>query len=982
MRGQKISHYKIIAEIGSGGMGVVYKAEDLTLGRPVAIKFLPAHLSRDEKAKKRFVREAKMASALNHPNIGVIHEIARTDDGRTYIVMAYYEGLTLKEKLAAGIVSVEQALDYAIQTASGLAEAHQQGIVHRDLTPGNLLVTGEDRVVIIDFGLARLASLSKLTQEGSILGTRSYLSPEQARGDEIDERSDIFSLGIVLFESLTGHLPFQGEYDASLLYSIVHQEPDPLAKYRSDIPETLQLVIARALHKDPAGRYQSVREMKNDLEAVRDEYFTRNPREISAHTTAAYTRRDGRSRLKMAAIALPLLAALILLFLWQQGRRAGPEPLSLAIIDFQDLTNSGDPTLSTGITSLVNVELVESDIIRVVSPAYLYELRRRLFGGPHGPIREDQGLEIARKAGARLLLTGRITNLESTPYVTWQLVDVGSGKSLGASRLENGNLARTADNIVAGVLPLLARESGLEASPPPSAGTLTSESPEAYKQYLAGVLARDEYRPGEALKDLELAVAIDTTFALAFFDLSKLYYGYLSAEQSLSVAGSLADRAWRLRARLGIKDRLRLEAWRMQLSARILEALDVYREMLTRWPDDRDILRDFADRLVSWMFYEEAISVAGEALALYPQDHILRQVYQGCLQRMGRFPEALEATQTYYRHYPQTANAHDELGRRYLGLGLPGEAEESFRRSLEIDPAFWASRQGLAACAFSRGETGRAISLYEEILRDPGIAAGLRFEILSSDTGDMLGLAWLYAFSGRYQKALEVIDSARPFTGSDPRKGTVIEIRRNILLLWTGGHQEVSRWMEEMKKSAPDHSRWLLWNGTAARPWTGVKALIAAGRLEEARAAVRELRVAEAKGFREAGLRALQCTAEIALAEGDPRGALNATEEMTGYGIFSQPLYEIEWRECRSRALQMAGRAEEAATELVKLLRVYGGYQIAHFRLGRIYEEMSRPDEAAAQYELFITGWPEAEPDLPQLQEARSRLAALPAGQG
>jgi serine/threonine-protein kinase len=204
MIGETISHYKILEKLGEGGMGVVYKALDLTLDRSVAIKFLPPHLSGDEEARKRFIHEAKAASALNHPNIGVVYEIGRTDDDQTFMVMACYEGESLRERIDRGGMSGEETLDIVAQIASGLAKAHGRGIVHRDIKPSNVLLTEDGHAVIIDFGLAKLAGRTKLTVAGSTLGTAAYMSPEQARGEEVDHRSDIFSLGVMLYEMLTG----------------------------------------------------------------------------------------------------------------------------------------------------------------------------------------------------------------------------------------------------------------------------------------------------------------------------------------------------------------------------------------------------------------------------------------------------------------------------------------------------------------------------------------------------------------------------------------------------------------------------------------------------------------------------------------------------------------------------------------------------------------------------------------------------------
>jgi tetratricopeptide (TPR) repeat protein len=268
MVGRTIAQYDILSRVGGGGMGVVYRAKDAKLGRTVALKFLPQQWSHDETAKQRFVREAQAASATNHPNICTIHDIETADDGQLFIVMAYYEGQTLKQRLEQGPLSVDEALDIATQMADGLAKAHAQGVVHRDIKPGNVMLT-EDGVRILDFGLATFADALKLTIEHSTLGTVAYMSPEQVQGRPADARSDVWAVGVVLYEMLVGHVPFQGSHAEAISYAIRNETPAPLRSSRAGIPEEIEQLVFRALHKEPSVRYQSGREMARALRQVR-----------------------------------------------------------------------------------------------------------------------------------------------------------------------------------------------------------------------------------------------------------------------------------------------------------------------------------------------------------------------------------------------------------------------------------------------------------------------------------------------------------------------------------------------------------------------------------------------------------------------------------------------------------------------------------------------------------------------------------------
>jgi serine/threonine protein kinase len=297
--GKTVSHYKIISKLGEGGMGVVYKAEDIRLDRHVAIKFLPSQLSSDDKAKKRFIREAKAASSLNHANIAVVHEIDETPEGQTFMVMACYEGQTLKDRLETGPLPADEAIAIVSQLASGLSKAHDKGILHRDIKPGNVLMGDDGQAKLADFGLATLAGQTKITKTGTTVGTVSYMSPEQASAGEVDQRSDIFSLGVVLYELLTGSTPFQADHEAAVLYRIMHSDPPPLSNYSDDFPEKLQHVIDMALQKVAKERFGSAHEFLDALGELQSSLSGFPP------MARAYRRPRFRSRsLRTAGIAL------------------------------------------------------------------------------------------------------------------------------------------------------------------------------------------------------------------------------------------------------------------------------------------------------------------------------------------------------------------------------------------------------------------------------------------------------------------------------------------------------------------------------------------------------------------------------------------------------------------------------------------------------------------------------------------------------
>jgi len=292
--------YRILREIGRGGMGIVYEAEDIRLNRTVALKFLPAELTRDPKARERFVQEARAASALDHPNICTIHEIDETEGGDMFIAMACYGGESLEQKIVDGPIAATDVIGYSAQIAEGLAKAHERGIIHRDVKPGNILITSDGTVKIVDFGLAKLAGQVRRTLPGTTLGTVAYMSPEQARGESADVRTDVWSLGVVLYEMATGELPFRGENGQAVLYSILNKPPKPVQELRPGFPTELETIIRKALNKDPAKRFTSAQEM---AEALSDLKFRMTAREYAAAKRLSF-RRPGRRWLIGAASAV------------------------------------------------------------------------------------------------------------------------------------------------------------------------------------------------------------------------------------------------------------------------------------------------------------------------------------------------------------------------------------------------------------------------------------------------------------------------------------------------------------------------------------------------------------------------------------------------------------------------------------------------------------------------------------------------------
>jgi len=504
MIGETISHYKILEKLGEGGMGVVYKAQDTTLDRFVAIKVLPPHLSKDEEATKRFIHEAKAASALDHAHIGTIYDVDKTSDGRTFIVMAHYEGETLRERIDRGSITIDEALDITKQVASGLARAHETEIVHRDIKPSNIIITKHGEAKIIDFGLAKLAGKTRLTKEGSTLGTAAYMSPEQAKGLEVDHRSDIFSLGAVFYELLTGEQPFKGEHEAALLYEIVHEEPEPLTALRSQLPKELEYIVYKTFAKNSDKRYQKMNDFIADLESTKQCIESidtvRRPRK-------AVIRR--RNHVLIACCIVIVIAVAVVMSSLYIFTADGESIDSIAVLPLENL--SGDPNedyFSDGMTEALITELSRISALRVISRTSAMQ-----YKGVHKSLSE-----IARELDVDAVVEGSVLRVGDEVRITAQLVKAVPERHLWADDYERE--LRDILVLQKDVARAIANEVKVKLTPQEETN-LTNAMPidrKTYEYYLRGRYHWNKRTKEDLDKSLEyytLAIEMDPDYALA-----------------------------------------------------------------------------------------------------------------------------------------------------------------------------------------------------------------------------------------------------------------------------------------------------------------------------------------------------------------------------------------------------------------------------------------------------------------------------------
>jgi serine/threonine protein kinase/tetratricopeptide (TPR) repeat protein len=511
--GTTVSHYKIISKIGAGGMGEVYLAEDTELDRKVALKFLPSHLCQDEDCRKRFKREAQAAAGLDHPNIAAIYEVGEFQD-RPFYAMQIVEGQSLKDVIAGKDLPIDRILEIGIQVCEGLQAAHEKGIIHRDVKPSNILLDSHGRVRIVDFGLATIRGSEHLTKTGSTLGTIGYMSPEQVRGEEIDQRSDLFSLGVVLYELITKQNPFKRDSEAATLKAVSDDLPEPLARFKSTLPEGLQGVVGKALDKDAKTRYQHADGMLSDLMRVKRSLD-------SGQSTVGIVAQSKYSRRALwITAAIAFLAAITLLIMKPRQIEVASqqsEKIMLAVLPFENLGDPEDEYLADGVIDEIRNDIGRLDRLKVIA-----RVSSQKYKGSDSSVSQ-----IAASLGARYVLTGTLrfqdASLDSgSVRISAELIDVNDESQLWGNVFEVSlvDLFDMRSNIVDEVT----RALGIDMPNIGQAGlTVTPTSNfDAYTYYLKGVAYRQERKYDLAESMVRKALTLDSNFVRAVAELSYL----------------------------------------------------------------------------------------------------------------------------------------------------------------------------------------------------------------------------------------------------------------------------------------------------------------------------------------------------------------------------------------------------------------------------------------------------------------------------
>ncbi len=944
MIGQTISHYRIVEKLGGGGMGVVYKAQDLTLNRFVALKFLPDEFASDSQALSRFNREAQAASALNHPNICTIYEIGE-HDGRPFIAMEFLDGQTLKHRINGEPLPLEQVLELGIEIADALDAAHAKGIVHRDIKPANIFVTERGHAKILDFGLAKVVSAGGkvgvsqmptataeelLTSPGSAVGTIAYMSPEQGRGEELDARTDLFSFGTVLYEMATGRMAFSGKTTAIIHEAILNRPPIPVARLNPELPPKLEEIITKALEKDRKLRYQSAADIRTDLQRLKRDSDSGRTAVAPSEARVKPAKKSWVHWIAFTGTTILLIGVAVGGWLFfSRKAHALTDKDTIVLADFTNTT--GDAVFDGTLRQGLSVQLEQSPFLSIISDQQIQQTLQMMGQNPDAKLTPEIARELCQRTGSATVLDGSIGQIGTQYLLTLKAVNCASGESLASTVAQASDknhvldaLGKTASEIRNKLGESLSTVQKFDTS----LEQATTPSLEALQAYSAGYRAAIGEADFPTAKQLfQQSLKLDPKFAMAYLGLALSSAAVGEADQ----ATENIQKAFGLRAGVSERERLYIEAQYQHIRGNLEKSEQVFQVWSQTYPRDWVPLHELGVVYSELGQHEKAVTKFREALRLNPESGLLHNSLAVAYIDLNRFAEArTTADEAMAKHIDSS-----ELRATVYELAFLQQDAQGMKQQV----SFSAGHPGLEDQLLANEAASAAYFGHQDKARDfvrQAIASAERAEEKEVADGYKVEAAWREALFGNDQVARQMaVTARRRSAGHDVLYGA------GLSLAMAGDASAAQMLSDDLNEHFPDDT------------------IVQFNYLPSLHA-------------------------QLALNRKDGTKAIRALQDATTYELGSMGVvFPLNPAYVRGLAYLALGQGIEAAAEFQKILDHRGIVLnepigvLVHLQLGRAYATQGDTAKARTAYQDFLTLWKDADPDIPILKQAKAEYAKL-----